>query len=92
LTHTSGRVRVLAALGCVDAVTVFPDDTPLAVLDRIRPDVWVKGGDYTASGLPETRLLAGWGGEVVVVPYLEGRSTTRIVEMTTGETGGMGNG
>jgi D-beta-D-heptose 7-phosphate kinase/D-beta-D-heptose 1-phosphate adenosyltransferase len=86
------RVRVLAALGCVDAVTVFPDDTPLAVLDRIRPDVWVKGGDYTASGLPETRLLAGWGGEVVVVPYLEGRSTTRIVEMTTGETGGMGNG
>jgi len=86
------RVRVLAALGCVDAVTVFPEDTPLAVLDRIRPDVWVKGGDYTVSALPETPLLAGWGGEVVVVPYLEGRSTTRLVEMAAGETGGMGNG
>ncbi len=77
------RVRVLAALGCVDAVTVFDEDTPLAVLDRLRPDVWVKGGDYTASALPETELLAGWGGEVVVVPYLEGRSTSRLVEVAT---------
>ena len=73
------RVRVLAALGSVDAVAVFDEDTPLAVLDRIRPDVWVKGGDYTASALPETDLLAGWGGEVVVVPYLEGRSSSRLV-------------
>jgi D-beta-D-heptose 7-phosphate kinase / D-beta-D-heptose 1-phosphate adenosyltransferase len=71
---------------------VFPEDTPLAVLDRIRPDVWVKGGDYTGSALPEIPLLAGWGGEVVVVPYLEGRSTTRLVEIAAGETGGMGNG
>jgi len=77
------RVRVLAALGSVDAVTVFDEDTPLAVLDRIRPDVWVKGGDYTASALPETELLARWGGEVVVVPYLEGRSTSRLVEVAS---------
>ncbi|HST66477.1 MAG TPA: D-glycero-beta-D-manno-heptose 1-phosphate adenylyltransferase, partial [Mycobacteriales bacterium] len=74
------RVRVLEALGAVDAVTVFGEDTPLAVLERIRPDVWVKGGDYSASALPETELLAGWGGEVVVVPYLAGRSTTGLVE------------
>jgi rfaE bifunctional protein nucleotidyltransferase chain/domain len=66
------RVRMLAALGCVDAVTVFDDDTPLAVLDRIRPDIWVKGGDYPASALPETELVARWGGDVVVVPYLAG--------------------
>ncbi|HYT09809.1 MAG TPA: PfkB family carbohydrate kinase, partial [Mycobacteriales bacterium] len=64
LVPARDRVRVLAALGSVDAVTVFDEDTPLAVLDRIRPDVWVKGGDYTALELPETRLLAGWGGEV----------------------------
>jgi D-beta-D-heptose 7-phosphate kinase / D-beta-D-heptose 1-phosphate adenosyltransferase len=74
------RVRVLEALGAVDAVTVFGEDTPHAVLDALRPDVWVKGGDYAASALPETELLAGWGGQVVVVPYLAGRSTTQLVE------------
>jgi len=80
------RVRVLEALAAVDAVTVFGEDTPLAVLEQIRPDVWVKGGDYSASALPETELLAGWGGEVVVVPYLAGRSTTQLLE-TAGSDG-----
>ena len=74
------RVQVLQALEAVDAVTVFGEDTPHAVLDALRPDVWVKGGDYAASALPEAELLAGWGGQVVVVPYLAGRSTTRLVE------------
>ena len=91
LVPVADRVRVLEALGSVDAVTVFDEDTPEAVLDRIRPDVWVKGGDYTASALPETGLLAGWGGEVVVVPYLEGRSTTRLARAAY-ETTGRGNG
>jgi D-beta-D-heptose 7-phosphate kinase/D-beta-D-heptose 1-phosphate adenosyltransferase len=83
------RVRVLDALGMVDAVTVFDEDTPNAVLAALRPDVWVKGGDYAAAALPEAELLAGWGGQVVVVPYLAGRSTTGLVqtaqltEMTT---------
>jgi rfaE bifunctional protein nucleotidyltransferase chain/domain len=67
------RLRVLAALDCVDAVMTFDEDTPLAVLDQVRPDVWVKGGDYPASALPEIDLLARWGGEVVVVPYLDGQ-------------------
>ncbi len=74
------RVQVLQALGAVDAVTVFGEDTPQAVLDALRPDVWVKGGDYAASALPEAQQLAGWGGQVVVVPYLAGRSTTQLVE------------
>jgi D-beta-D-heptose 7-phosphate kinase / D-beta-D-heptose 1-phosphate adenosyltransferase len=78
------RVRVLQALGAVDAVTVFPEDTPLAVLDALRPDVWVKGGDYAAPALPEAELLAGWGGQVVVVPYLAGRSTTRLAQTAGG--------
>jgi rfaE bifunctional protein nucleotidyltransferase chain/domain/rfaE bifunctional protein kinase chain/domain len=79
------RVRVLAALGCVDAVTVFDEDTPLGVLDRIRPDIWVKGGDYTAAELPETALLAGWGAEVVIVPYLEGRSSSGLLHAVAGD-------
>ena len=74
------RARVLEALSCVDAVAVFDQDTPEAVLDRLRPDVWAKGGDYAGVELPEARLLASWGGSAVVLPYLDGRSTTRLVE------------
>jgi rfaE bifunctional protein nucleotidyltransferase chain/domain len=89
------RVRVLAALEVVDAVTVFGEDTPHAVLDALRPDVWVKGGDYAGPALPEAELLAGWGGQVVVVPYLDGRSTTRLVrtaQMTEMTTAGRQDG
>jgi rfaE bifunctional protein nucleotidyltransferase chain/domain len=86
------RVRVLAALEVVDAVTVFGEDTPHAVLDALRPDVWVKGGDYAGPALPEAELLAGWGGQVVVVPYLAGRSTTRLVQLTDVTTAGRQDG
>jgi rfaE bifunctional protein nucleotidyltransferase chain/domain len=78
LNHIADRVSVLAALGCVDAVAVFGEDTPCAVLDRIRPDIWVKGGDYDGRDLPEAAVLEKWGGMAVTVPYLDGRSTTRL--------------
>jgi len=74
------RARVLAGLACVDAVAVFDEDTPLAVLDRLRPDVFAKGADYTAAELPEAALLASWGGQAVVVPFLEGRSSSHLVQ------------
>jgi rfaE bifunctional protein nucleotidyltransferase chain/domain len=78
------RARLLAALECVDAVVVFDEVTPHAVLSWLRPDVWVKGGDYSggaedAPDLPEAELVARWGGQTVVVPYLDGRSTTRMI-------------
>ena len=57
---------------------VFVEDTPCAVLDQIRPDIWVKGGDYDGHDLPEAALLENWGGTAVTVPYLSGRSTTRL--------------
>jgi rfaE bifunctional protein nucleotidyltransferase chain/domain len=78
LNRETDRVHVLAALGCVDAVTVFCEDTPCAVLEQIQPDVWVKGGDYDGRDLPEAALLKNWGGVAVTVPYLSGRSTTRL--------------
>ena len=78
LNHAADRAAVLAALGCVDAITVFSEDTPCAALDRIRPDIWVKGGDYDGRDLPEAALLENWGGVAVTVPYLSGRSTTRL--------------
>ncbi|MFE4050012.1 D-glycero-beta-D-manno-heptose 1-phosphate adenylyltransferase [Streptomyces sp. YIM B13518] len=78
LTPVADRVRVLAALGSVDAVVVFEEDTPEAVLGRLRPDVWVKGGDYSVQELPEAEVLRSWGGQAVVLPYLDGRSTTLL--------------
>jgi D-beta-D-heptose 7-phosphate kinase / D-beta-D-heptose 1-phosphate adenosyltransferase len=79
LVPQADRARVLAALEPVDAVVVFDEDTPTEVLRRIRPDVWVKGGDYAGAELPEAALLREWGGQSVVVPYLDGRSTTGLV-------------
>ncbi|TCK60226.1 PfkB family carbohydrate kinase [Curtobacterium sp. PhB136] len=72
------RVELLLALDCVDAVVVFDETTPDEALRRFRPDVWAKGGDYTADELPEARTLAEWGGRVVTVPFHPGRSTTRL--------------
>jgi rfaE bifunctional protein nucleotidyltransferase chain/domain len=76
----SDRAAVLLALSSVDAVAVFDEDTPAEVLDRLRPDVWVKGGDYAGTELPEAGVLARWGGQAVVLPYLAGRSTTRLLQ------------
>jgi rfaE bifunctional protein nucleotidyltransferase chain/domain len=80
LVPATDRVRVLQALECVDAVVVFDEDTPVEVLRVLRPDVWAKGGDYAGSHVPEADVLAEWGGQAVVLPYLEGRSTTRLVQ------------
>jgi D-beta-D-heptose 7-phosphate kinase/D-beta-D-heptose 1-phosphate adenosyltransferase len=79
LVSQDDRARVLSALEPVDAVMVFEEDTPTAVLRQLRPDVWVKGGDYAGAELPEASVLREWGGQSVVLPYLEGRSTTGLV-------------
>ncbi len=71
------RARVLAALGCVGAVLIFEEETPMTLLEQLRPHLWVKGGDHTV--LPEAPLVRHLGGEVLVLPYLEGCSTTRLV-------------
>ncbi len=73
------RVKVLEALECVDAVVVFEEDTPVEVIRRLRPDVWAKGGDYAGADVPEAAVLRAWGGQAVVLPYLDGRSTTALV-------------
>ncbi|MFI7661588.1 PfkB family carbohydrate kinase [Micromonospora parva] len=85
------RSRLLAALSCVDAVLIFDEPTPDAALSWIRPDVWVKGGDYATGGgdasaaLPEAQVVRRWGGNTVVVPYLDGRSTTDLIVRTLAE-------
>lgn len=80
LVTSVDRARVLEALEFVDAVVVFEEDTPSAVLERLRPDVWAKGGDYAGADLPEAAVLRTWGGQAVVLPYLDGHSTTALVQ------------
>ncbi len=77
------RAAVLLGLECVDAVVVFDEDTPSAALDRLRPDVFAKGGDYALTSIPEADVVAGWGGQAVVLPYLPGRSTTSLIAKAT---------
>ena len=81
LVGEDDRAAVLAGLGCVDAVAVFDEDDPREILRTIRPDVWAKGGDYAVADLPEAAELAGWGGRAVIVPYVSGRSTSRLIEI-----------
>jgi D-beta-D-heptose 7-phosphate kinase / D-beta-D-heptose 1-phosphate adenosyltransferase len=74
------RAAVLRALGCVDGVLIFDEQTPAAALERLRPHIWAKGADYAGRELPEAGVLAGWGGEVVLLPLVHGKSSTRILE------------
>ncbi|MEI7575571.1 MAG: D-glycero-beta-D-manno-heptose 1-phosphate adenylyltransferase [Armatimonadota bacterium] len=74
------RMRVIGALRCVDCVVSFSEHTPETIIAEIRPDVHVKGGDYTEDALPEAKVVRSYGGSVVIMPTLEGRSTTRIIE------------
>jgi len=74
------RAYVLAALEAVDLVVLFDQDTPLELVRALRPDVIVKGGDYTVDSIVGGSEVQGWGGEVVVVPLTPGQSTSSIIE------------
>jgi len=73
------RAFVLAAVECVDLVVIFPEDTPLELVKTLKPDVIVKGGDYTESTIVGATEVKSWGGRVVVVPLTPGQSTTAII-------------
>lgn len=73
------RSYVLAGLECVDLVVVFPEDTPLNLVKLLRPDVIVKGGDYSEGTIVGATEVKSWGGRVVVVPLTPGHSTTNII-------------
>ncbi|MGW4398687.1 D-glycero-beta-D-manno-heptose 1-phosphate adenylyltransferase [Amycolatopsis nivea] len=85
LLSAQDRARLLTALSVVDAVAVFDESSPVAILERLRPDVWVKGGDYAEAELPERTVVERYGGEVVLVPTLPGYSTTRLVAAAAGQ-------
>lgn len=74
------RIKVLEALRSVDGAVLFEEQTPEAIIAILKPEVHVKGGDYRPEDMPETKVVHGYGGEVVIVPLLEGRSTTNILK------------
>ncbi len=74
------RIQVLSGLGCVDHLIAFDEDTPSNLIRVVRPDIFVKGGNYTQETLPEAPLVEQLGGEVRLLPFVENRSTTGIIE------------
>jgi rfaE bifunctional protein nucleotidyltransferase chain/domain len=79
------RAAVLAALRCVDGVVSFDEGTPIELIKILQPEIHVKGGDYSPADLPETPIVEGYGGKVVILPFLPGRSTTSILKKLGGE-------
>lgn len=86
------RAACLAALESVDGVVVFEEDTPEELMTELRPDIWVKGGDYQPERLTELKTLERLGGRLVILPLVEGRSTTALMQRAgrppTGAQGG----
>jgi len=84
LNRDRDRAFVLGGLACVDAVVLFDDPTPVALIAQLRPEVYVKGGDYDMDTLAETALVKGWGGRSLALPFVDGYSTTRLVQRIRG--------
>lgn len=78
------RAFVVAALEPVDAVVLFDEDTPLELIRELKPDVLVKGGDYTPDMVAGAAEVQGWGGRVVIVPLTAGHSTSAIIDRLRG--------
>ena len=80
LNREHDRALVIAALAAVDFVTLFDEPTPCELIEQVKPDVYVKGGDYDMATLRETQLMQQWSGRSVAIPFVQGYSTTRLVE------------
>lgn len=80
LNMAADRAVVLSALESVSLVVSFDEQTPCNLLAQVRPDLYVKGGDYDMETLEETRLIRSWGGEAHAIPFRSGFSTTNLVE------------
>jgi rfaE bifunctional protein nucleotidyltransferase chain/domain len=80
LNSEQDRAILIAALESVSLVTWFDDDTPLQLVGELKPAVLVKGGDYDMSKLAEARLVEGYGGEAIAIPFVQGYSTSALVQ------------
>lgn len=83
INREADRLLLLAALEVVDAVLLFDDETPINLINALRPDVLAKGGDYNIDTIVGAKEVLGWGGAVEVIPYEQGYSTTGLIEKIT---------
>lgn len=81
INHETDRALLLASLLCVDSVCLFEEDTPLELIKLIQPDVLVKGGDYTLANIIGANEVKLYGGEVVIVPFVSGYSSSNTIEL-----------
>jgi rfaE bifunctional protein nucleotidyltransferase chain/domain len=79
INSEADRQALLAALESVDIVALFTEQTPVSLIEKTRPDIYVKGGDYEIDTLAETRLVKTWGGRAIAIPFLYERSTTSLL-------------
>jgi len=79
INSEADRQALLAALESVDMAVLFAEQTPVDLIEKIRPDIYVKGGDYEIDTLAETRLVKTWGGKAIAIPFLYERSTTSLL-------------
>lgn len=80
------RAEVIDALACVDYVVIFEERTAENIISKVKPDVYVKGGDYTIDTLPEAKIVMSYGGAVELVQLVEGRSTTNVIKKIQGDS------
>ena len=80
INNENDRAEILSALRCVDYVVMFDEDSPRNLLDEIKPDVYTKGGDYTIETLPEADIMRKNNTRVEFISFVEGKSTTNIIE------------
>ena len=80
VNNESDRAEILTALSCVDFVVMFDENSPAELLDEIKPDVYTKGADYTMETLPERDIMIKNGTRVEFIDFVEGKSTTKIIE------------
>ncbi len=80
LNNENDRAEVLAALGCVDFVTIFDEDTPVNFIAKVKPDIHTKGGDYDINTLPEAKVVMENGGRLEFIKFVDGKSTTNIIK------------
>ena len=80
LMNEKERAEILAALECIDFVTIFQELTPLELINYLKPDILIKGGDWPEEKVVGREEIKKWGGRVAIIPEVEGESTTNIVE------------
>lgn len=79
INSENDRANLLSALKTVDYTVIFEEDTPESLIEYLKPSIHVKGGDYKKEDLPETKIVESYGGEVIILNFVEGKSTTNII-------------